>query len=81
MMTKDPWAYVQWKGTDVCIDFHCLCDKEDEPAGVGHFDGYGAYFLKCMRCHRVYKVPTELKLELASEDDHYVEVWPDENTN
>ena len=81
MTAKDPWVFLQWKGTDACLDFHCLCGNENESSGVGHFDGYGAYYLKCMRCLRVYELPTDLKLELASEDEPYMEVWPDENTN
>lgn len=20
-----PYAFIQWKGTDVCMDFHCEC--------------------------------------------------------
>jgi len=60
-----PSVYIQWKGTDVCIDFHCLCDTEDDVAGVGHFDGYGMYAIRCPRCGRVYELPTELPLTLV----------------
>lgn len=62
---KRPSVFIQYKGTDICIDFHCLCDREDEGAGVGHFDGYFAYALKCARCGRVYEMPSELPLTLV----------------
>jgi hypothetical protein len=42
---------VQWKGTDVCLDFVCSCGQE------GHFDGYGAYALKCPKCESVFEMP------------------------
>ena len=33
-----PYAYIQWKGTDVCLDVHCTCGAE-----LLHYDGYFAY--------------------------------------
>ncbi len=62
-----PSVFVQYKGTDICLDFHCICDTEDEPAGVGHYDGYDAYALQCGRCGRIYEMPQELKLTLVEE--------------
>jgi hypothetical protein len=61
-----PSVFVQYKGTDICLDFHCICDTEDEPAGVGHYDGYDAYALRCGRCGRIYEMPTEIPLTLVT---------------
>lgn len=60
-MTDHPSAWVQWKGTDVCLDFRCICDEDF----LGHYDGYGAYALECPRCGRVYEVQQTLTLRLA----------------
>jgi hypothetical protein len=59
-----PHVYIQWKGTDVCLDFHCECDAENDD-DFGHFDGFFAYHIKCSRCGRVYKLPTQLELTLV----------------
>ena len=34
-------GWIQWKGTDVCIDLRCPCGARE------HFDGYGLYFYRC----------------------------------
>lgn len=48
---EHPYGYVQWKGTDVCIDFYCKCGE------VGHFDGYFASILKCPTCGQLWELP------------------------
>lgn len=68
-----PSVYIQYKNTDICIDFHCLCDTEHEPTGMGHYDGYHAYAVKCGRCGRIYELPTELPLKLV-ESTHFTAV-------
>lgn len=77
-----PSAHIQWKGTDVCMDFHCLCDTGEEVAGVGHFDGYFAYHVRCARCGRVYRLPTELLLVEVDPDEepwcNPMDIYPDE---
>ncbi len=47
----DPHAFIQWKGTDVCMDFWCKCGAQ------GHFDGDFAYTVKCGKCGTVYEMP------------------------
>lgn len=44
-------AFIQWKGTDVCLDFRCEC------GAIGHFDGFFAYQLRCGACSRVWDMP------------------------
>lgn len=52
-------VFIQWKGTDVCLDFICECGIQ------GHFDGFFAYSLTCPRCDRQWVMPDELKLEVG----------------
>ena len=49
-------VFIQWKGTDVCLDFHCECGE------AGHFDGDFAYQLRCGACQRVWDLPHTLAL-------------------
>lgn len=49
-----PHAFLQWKGTDACFDFHCKC------GAFCHFDGYFAYYVKCPHCQTVYQMPFHL---------------------
>lgn len=49
--TDKPNAFIQWKGTDVCMDFYCECGAHC------HFDGYFAYVVKCPHCEIVYEMP------------------------
>lgn len=46
-----PSAFLQWKGTDVCMDFYCKCGAHC------HFDGAFAYCVKCPHCKTVYEMP------------------------
>lgn len=59
-------VWVQWKGTDACFDFHCLCENEDPNDDFGHWDGYGAYAIQCGRCGRKYDLPQTLELKKYS---------------
>lgn len=43
-----PHCWIQWKGTDVCMDFHCACGESS------HIDATFAYFVKCPKCGKVY---------------------------
>jgi len=52
---SDPYAFVQWKGTDVCMDFHCECGAHC------HFDGYFAYAVKCPHCGTIWEMPCIIK--------------------
>lgn len=52
--------FIQWKGTDVCLDFRCPC------GGGGHLDGYGAYSVRCPDCGRAFDLGQQV---LARETD------------
>lgn len=51
-----PDAFIQWKGTDACLDVYCGC------GGQFHFDGYFAYELTCGRCGQTYELPNTLRI-------------------
>lgn len=57
-----PHGWIQWKGTDVCIDIRCVCGAS------GHFDAEFLYHIKCSRCGRKYEVGCVVKLYEHSEE-------------
>lgn len=61
-----PHGWVQWKGTNACIDIHCECGV------LGHIDGEFVYSVKCPNCGRLYFLNGHIQLIEFEED-------PDEN--
>jgi len=60
----DAHGWIQWKGTDVCIDLHCKCGYH------GHFDGDFFYNYGCPSCHKKYMVGSVVKLiELKTDEE------------
>ena len=55
-----PQAGIQWKGTDVCFDFYCICGVDS------HFDGYHAYYVRCGHCGRTFRMPLTVELVEAT---------------
>lgn len=47
----EPSVLIQWKGTEVCLDFYCHCGYK------GHYDGGFAYGLRCGGCGAVWELP------------------------
>ena len=43
-----PGGRIQWKGTDVCMDFDCVCGL------FFHVDGEFVYSVECPHCHKMY---------------------------
>lgn len=46
-----PNAFIQWKGTDVCMDVQCEC------GAALHHDGYFANVVQCPHCQAIYEMP------------------------
>jgi hypothetical protein len=46
-----PEVFLQWKGTDACLDLYCTC------GGQFHFDGYFADELTCGNCGQTWRLP------------------------
>lgn len=45
-----PFGWVQWKGTEVCMDLHCKC------GALCHVDASFAYFVRCGNCGQEYEM-------------------------
>lgn len=55
-------VFIQWKGTDVCLDFYC------QQCGMSsHYDGDFAYSLRCVYCDAVFAMPHSLPLVLTTD--------------
>lgn len=62
-----PHGWIQWKGTDVCMDFQCKCGESS------HVDANFMYHVKCPHCNTVYFCNGHIELiELEVEPDHCV---------
>jgi hypothetical protein len=57
-------AFLQWKGTDACLDFRCPCGAR------GHFDGDFAYYLRCPICERTWELQYNLRARLIEDSSH-----------
>jgi hypothetical protein len=67
------YGWIQWKGTEVCIDLHCPCGI------TGHIDADFFYFYEC-RCGQRYGVGCYVKLvPLTKEEsrDGWVDFYRD----
>jgi len=51
-----PKCWIQWKGTDVCMDFNCACGKSS------HVDADFAYNIKCPYCGRFYSCSGHIEI-------------------
>ena len=49
-------AFIQWKGTDVCLDLSCECGYSS------HLDAEFAYAIKCPKCKTEYVMPADIVL-------------------
>jgi hypothetical protein len=59
---KDSYGWIQWNGTNVCMDIHCICGH------FGHFDGDFFYYFECPKCKRKFAVGSNIKMiELSPE--------------
>ncbi len=63
----EPHGWIQWKGTDVCMDLHCACGE------LSHVDTDFVYHMECPYCHRVYFCNGHIELiELENKPDHCI---------
>jgi hypothetical protein len=53
-------AFLQWKGTDACLDLYCACGSQR------HFDGFSARQLTCGNCGQTWELPHMLMLRAAT---------------
>ena len=55
--------FIQWKATDVFIEFTCKCGE------YNNYSGFFAYYVKCSGCDQVYKMDTKIKMEKTNKTD------------
>lgn len=55
-------CWIQWKGTEVCMDFHCVCGNHS------HIDELGVYFIKCQSCGKVFMTNGHIELIEITEE-------------
>jgi hypothetical protein len=65
-----PHAWIQWKGTDVCMEVHCICGAHL------HYDGGFAYHVRCPHCQQVYECDGYIALHPLSFDPGNVKDIP-----
>lgn len=63
--TPRPTTFLQWKGTEVCMDVYCVCGSQF------HIDDYFAYAVQCLKCKRRYEMSTRIEMREMSPD----EIW------
>ena len=49
-------GWIQWKGTDVCMDIQCKCGYHF------HIDSDFAYYVKCPKCCKIYMCNGHIEL-------------------
>lgn len=59
-----PQGWIQFKGSDLCIDLTCICGNK------GHVDGADfLYYAKCGKCGKTYMLNGHIELiELTPEE-------------
>lgn len=72
---SDAHMFIQWKGTDVCLDFHCPCGAHC------HLHGDFAYFVECGRCHTVYEMGTQVIAKVTTDPGGEPKVMEDSTFN
>lgn len=61
---EGPHGWIQWKGTDVCMDVRCTCGAQM------HVDGEFVYYIGCKLCGRTYAVGAYVKLVELTDPKH-----------
>jgi len=51
-----PNVFIQWKGTDVCGDYYCVCGEQ------WHLDEDFVYYTRCPACKQAYRVGCHVRL-------------------
>jgi hypothetical protein len=63
MSDERPYTFIQWKGTEVCMDVYCTCGDQF------HIDGDFAYEVQCHHCGQIYEVGSRVVLTPLDESD------------
>lgn len=64
-----PFGWIQYKGSDICVDIHCSCGE------LSHYDGDFAYAVRCPHCQKAWVLGQTVRLVELSQDieqqDHF----------
>jgi hypothetical protein len=60
---SDARMFIQWKGTQVCMDFYCQCGAHV------HGDGGFAYNVECGACGAFYEMGTQVIAKRVNQPD------------
>ncbi len=55
--------WIQWKGTEVCMDIYCVCGN------MSHIDADFAYNVMCPYCKRIFMINGHVELVELTEDE------------
>jgi hypothetical protein len=58
-----PHGWIQWKGTQVCMDIRCSCGV------LSHVDDEFTYYVECPSCHQRYMVNGHIELVPLTADE------------
>jgi hypothetical protein len=58
-----PHGWIQWKGTDVCMDVRCSCGEST------HIDSDFTYVIQCGACKKFWAVAPEVRLVPITEEE------------
>lgn len=62
-----PYGGIQWKGTSVCIDLHCVCGAH------WHDDAEFLYAVRCPECGVAYAIHPDVRLVPVTDEE--AEMW------
>jgi hypothetical protein len=63
----DPHGWIQWKGTEVCMDFYCVCGYHS------HIDAYFTYVIQCPDCGKMFMMNGNIQaIEIDTTDGYSV---------
>lgn len=68
---EDMKTFIQWKGTQVCMDVWCDCGMSS------HWDEEFLYYLQCPGCKKTFSVGTNVELVEADPDGSHVAICED----
>ena len=63
-MSEEFTTFIQWKGTDLCMDFRC-----PECGEHSHYDGMYAYHIRCGNCRVFFRMPTDVAVVKVTEQE------------
>lgn len=61
-----PCAFIQWKGTNVCADYYCICGNQF------HVDSDFAYGVVCPHCKRRFEVSSMVELRELPKNEAWI---------